>query len=142
MLRRHPADAACRSSRLPGEDPLPQCSRHPQPSPARHVCYLGSPHLGAPLARTAGLAGWALGQMPGARPFASLAAGPASVKDLRHGYLLDDDWTSCDQDCCLRDHRGDVPLLAGANHYAISATVTADPASPADGCGQTAARRC
>jgi hypothetical protein len=96
----------------------------------RHVFYLGSPHLGAPLARAAGLAGWALGQVPETRPFAALAAGPAGVKDLRHGYLLDDDWTGCDQDCCLRDHRGDVPLLAGANHYAISATVTADPASP------------
>ena len=97
----------------------------------RHVFYLGTPHLGVPLARAAGLAGRALGQMPVTRPFASLAAGPASVRDLRHGYLLDDDWTGCDQACCLRDHRGDVPLLAGANHYAISATVTADPASPA-----------
>ncbi len=96
----------------------------------RHVFYLGSPHLGAPLARAAGLAGWALGLVPETRPFAGLAAGPASVRDLRHGYLLDDDWTGCDQDCCLRNHRGDVPLLAGANHYAISATVTADPASP------------
>ncbi len=96
----------------------------------RHVFYLGSPHLGAPLARAAGLAGWALGQVPETKPFAALAAGPASVKDLRHGYVLDDDWAGCDQDCCLRDHRYDAPLLPGANHYAISATVTADPASP------------
>ncbi|HTS96164.1 MAG TPA: hypothetical protein VMI33_06050 [Streptosporangiaceae bacterium] len=96
----------------------------------RHVFYLGSPHLGAPLARAAGLAGWALGRVPETRPFATLAAGPASVRDLRHGYVLDDDWAGCDQDCCLRDHRCDTPLLATANHYAISATVTADPASP------------
>jgi len=96
----------------------------------RHVFYLGSPHLGAPLARAAGLAGWVLAQVPETKPFAALAAGPASVKDLRHGYVLDDDWAGCDQDCCLRDHRGDAPLLAGANHYAVSATVTADPASP------------
>jgi pimeloyl-ACP methyl ester carboxylesterase len=96
----------------------------------RHVFYLGSPHLGAPLARAAGLAGWALGQVPETRPFAALAAGPASVKDLRHGYVLDDDWTGCDQDCCLADHRYDAPLLATANHHAISATVTADPGSP------------
>ncbi len=96
----------------------------------RHVFYLGSPHLGAPLARAAGLASWALGQVPEIRPFAALLAGPASVKDLRYGYVLDDDWAGCDQDCCLRDHRSDAPLLAGANHYAISATVTADPASP------------
>jgi pimeloyl-ACP methyl ester carboxylesterase len=96
----------------------------------RHVFYLGPPHLGAPLARAARLAGWVLAQVPETKPFAALASGPASVKDLRHGYVLDDDWTGCDQDCCLRDHRCDAPLLAGANHYAISATVTADPASP------------
>ena len=96
----------------------------------RHVFYLGSPHLGAPLARAAGLAGWALGRVPETRPFASVAAGSAGVKDLRHGYMLDDDWNGCDQDCCLRDHRCDAPLLAGANHYAISAVVTADPTSP------------
>ncbi len=96
----------------------------------RHVFYLGSPHLGAPLARAAGFAGWALGQVPATRPFATLASGPASVKDLRHGYVLDDEWAGCDQDCCLRDHRCDAPLLAEANHYAMSATVTADPASP------------
>jgi hypothetical protein len=93
-----------------------------------HEPMIGSPHLGAPLTRAAGLAGWALGLAPETRPFAALAAGPASVKDLRHGYVLDDDWTGCDQDCC--DHRSDAPLLAGANHYATSATVTADPSSP------------
>jgi len=96
----------------------------------RHVFYLGSPHLGAPLARAAGRAGWVLGQVPETRPFAALATGPAAVKDLRHGYVLDDEWAGCDQDCCLRDHRRDAPLLAEANHYAISGTVTADPASP------------
>ncbi len=95
----------------------------------RHVFYLGSPHLGAPLARAAGIAGWALGQVPETRPFAALAGGPSSVRDLRHGYVLDDDWAGCGPGCCLRDHRTDVPLLAGANHYAVSATVTADPAS-------------
>ena len=29
----------------------------------------------------------------------------------------------------MRDHRNEAPLLAGASHYAISATVTADPAT-------------
>ena len=80
----------------------------------RHIFYLGSPHLGAPLARAAGLAGWALGQAPETRPFVTLVNGSSpGIKDLRHGYLLSDDWDGCDQDNCLRDHRGDVPLLAG-----------------------------
>jgi PGAP1-like protein len=98
----------------------------------RHVFYLGTPHLGAPLARAAGLAGWALGKATETRPFASLVNGSSpGIKDLRHGYVTADDWADCDQDSCVRDHRGDTPLLAGANHYTISATVTADPRHPA-----------
>ena len=97
----------------------------------RHVFYLGSPHLGAPLARAFGLAGWALSLAPETRPFATMINGSSSgVKDLRHGYLLADDWAGCDQDTCVRDHRHDAPLLAGTSHYAISATVTADPGNP------------
>jgi len=34
----------------------------------RHVFYLGSPHLGAPLARAAGIAGWVLGRVPETAP--------------------------------------------------------------------------
>jgi len=101
------------------------------PRQVRHVFYLGSPHLGAPLARAAGLAGWALGRVAETRPFVTLVNGSSSgIKDLRYGYLLPDDWAGCDQDSCPRDHRHDAPLLAGANHYAISATVTDDPGSP------------
>jgi len=98
----------------------------------RHVFYIGSPHLGAPLARAAGFAGWAFGKAAETRPFVTMVNGcSAGIKDLRYGYVLDDDWASCDQDSCLRDHRHDTPLLAGANHYVISATVTADPGSKA-----------
>ena len=30
----------------------------------------------------------------------------------------------------MRDHRHDTPLLAGANHHTISATISADPGHP------------
>jgi len=97
----------------------------------RHVFYLGTPHLGAPLARAAGFAGWALDKMAETRPFATLINGSSpGIKDLRYGYVLADDWAGCDQDSCVRDHRHDAPLLPGANHYTISATVTADPGHP------------
>jgi pimeloyl-ACP methyl ester carboxylesterase len=96
----------------------------------RHVFYIGSPHLGAPLARAAGFAGWALGKAAETRPFVTMINGSsAGIKDLRYGYVLDDDWAGCDLDSCLSDHRHDAPLLAGANHCVISATVTADPGS-------------
>ena len=97
----------------------------------RHVFYLGSPHLGAPLAQAAGLAGWALSKAAETRPFVTLVNGSSpGIKDLRHGDVLADDWAGCDQDSCVRDHRHDTPLLAGANHYTISATVTVDPGHP------------
>jgi PGAP1-like protein len=103
-------------------------ARAPWTGKVRHAFYIGTPHLGAPLARAAGFAGWALGKMPETRPFVTLVNGSsAGIKDLRHGYVLDGDWAGCDTDSCLADHRGDAPLLAGANHYAVSATVSADP---------------
>ena len=95
----------------------------------RHVFYLGSPHLGAPLARVAGLAGWTLSQVAETRPFADLLTGSSGIKDLRHGYILDD-WAACAPDGCQHNHRRDVPLLPGASHYAISAVITANPESP------------
>jgi pimeloyl-ACP methyl ester carboxylesterase len=96
----------------------------------RHVFYLGSPHTGAPLARAAGYAGWALAKVAETRPFAALVAGSSSIRDLRHGYVLDEDWAGCDQNCCQRDHHCGTPLLAGADHCVISATITADPDHP------------
>ena len=97
----------------------------------RNVFYLGSPHLGAPLARAAGFAGWALGKTTETKPFVTLINGSSpGIKDLRYGYLLADDWADCDQDRCVRNHRHDTPLLAGANHFTISATITADPGHP------------
>jgi hypothetical protein len=97
----------------------------------RHVFYLGSPHLGAPLARAAGFAGLALSKAAETRPFVTLVNGSSpGIKDLRHGYVLADDWADCDQDSCVRDHRRDTPLLAGCNHYTVSATITANPGHP------------
>ena len=97
----------------------------------RRVVYLGTPHLGAPLARAAGFSGWALSRLPETRPFAPLLNGSsAGVKDLRFGYLIEEEWSGCDPDACRRNHRVDVPLLASADHVAISATITEDPHSP------------
>ena len=95
----------------------------------RHVFYLGSPHMGAPLARAAGVAGWVLGKVPETRPFAALAAGPARSGTCATGTCSMTTGPAAPR-LCLRDHRTEAPLLPGASHYAISATVTADPASP------------
>ena len=101
----------------------------------RHVFYLGSPHLGAPLARGAGVLGRVLAKTPETRPFAPAVDGSsAGIKDLRFGYVLEEDWADCADCCiganCLHNHRHDAPLLSGANHYTISVTITVDASHP------------
>jgi pimeloyl-ACP methyl ester carboxylesterase len=69
---------------------------------------LGTPHLGAPLAQAADLAFRALGAVPEARPFgALLGTRSAGIRDLVKGL--------------------DVPLIAGAEHHGVAATVTESP---------------
>jgi pimeloyl-ACP methyl ester carboxylesterase len=97
----------------------------------RHVYYLGAPHLGAPLER---LTSYATGMLSKSELTRSIAAlvnrRSAGIKDLRFGYIVDDDWTNCDPDICLRSHRHDVPLLSTANHHSISATITTGQRHP------------
>jgi pimeloyl-ACP methyl ester carboxylesterase len=95
----------------------------------RHVVYLGSPHTGAPLARGVRVLAWALDKAPVTRPLAVAADHSPGVRDLRHGYVVDDDWSECDAGVCFDDHRTDVPLLATANHCVVSAAVVSRPRS-------------
>jgi pimeloyl-ACP methyl ester carboxylesterase len=97
----------------------------------RHVFYLGSPHLGAPLERVASYSTWALSGTELTRPLASLInRRSAGIKDLRFGYVVDDDWSDCDPDACLRSHRHNVSLLSSAEHYSISATISSRQRHP------------
>ena len=98
---------------------------------ARHVVFLGSPHLGAPLEKAVNIAAWCLGLIDVTRPLAvALNRRSAGIKDLRFGSLRDDDWQSADLDALLSGRAGDVPLLEGASHYFVAATVTRHPRHP------------
>ena len=93
----------------------------------RYLVSLGAPNLGAPLERGANAAGWALNLLPETRPIASLLnARSAGIKDLRYGSLLEDDWLEHDPDELLHCRCTEVPLLEGATHCYIGATLTAD----------------
>ena len=90
----------------------------------RHVFCLGTPHMGAPAEKAVNAAGWALGKLGETRPIARiLEMRSAGIKDLRYGSLVEDDWRDCEPDALLDDRCTDVPLLAGANHYVISAAI-------------------
>ena len=97
----------------------------------RNVVTLGAPHLGAPLEQAAARAGIALNWIPESRPLArALAQRSVGIKDMRYGALVDEDWQGQDPDAWGPDPCGDIPLLEGAAHYVIGATVTRDSRHP------------
>jgi pimeloyl-ACP methyl ester carboxylesterase len=94
----------------------------------RHVFTLGTPHRGAPLEQAANVACSALSLLPETRGFAApLRNRSAGIKDLRYGYLLDEDWREFDPDAFLQNTGRQIPFLDTANHYFVCATVAADP---------------
>jgi pimeloyl-ACP methyl ester carboxylesterase len=116
------ARSACRYGELAEE---------PWVADVRHVFCLASPHLGAPLEKAANVGGWALGRLPETRPLARIVNGRSEgIKDLRFGYLVDEDWEGRDPDALLDDNRHHIPFLETANHYYVGATLTRDRHHP------------
>ena len=96
-----------------------------------HVVSLGTPHLGAPLERGAHVAAEALHALPETRMLgAFLRRRSAGIRDLRHGSLVDEDWRGRDPNALRAAACKEVPLLQGATHFFISATITRSPHHP------------
>ena len=103
------------------------------PSTVKRVFCLGSPHHGAPLERLGHLAAAVLGAIdtPGTRiPARILQGRSAGIKDLRHGFLVDDDWIGQDLDALREPGTREIPLLDHVAYHFVSATVTDDPNHP------------
>jgi pimeloyl-ACP methyl ester carboxylesterase len=97
----------------------------------RHTVSLGSPHTGAPLESAVHYAAAALGAVGETRPFAGLLRRrSAGIRDLRSGSLVDEDWRDCDPEALRAAACREVPLLDGAAHHFVAATITADPRHP------------
>jgi PGAP1-like protein len=97
----------------------------------RHVVCLGSPHLGAPLEKLANAGAWTLGLFPETRPIArALNRRSAGIKDLRFGYVLDDEWRDADPDALLTNARREPALLDAVAYHFVFATITRDPRHP------------
>jgi pimeloyl-ACP methyl ester carboxylesterase len=88
----------------------------------RHVVYLGSPHLGAPLEKATNVAAHALGLVDttATRVLRGLLnTRSAGIKDLRFGNLVDADSLDCDPDELMNNRRVPVPWLATARHHRV-----------------------
>jgi len=94
----------------------------------RHVFMLSCPHLGAPLERATNAASAALAQLPETKSMATaLNARSCGIKDLRYGYLLEEDWLGHDPDEYVRRRAAEIPFLETANHYFVSASISPNP---------------
>jgi pimeloyl-ACP methyl ester carboxylesterase len=101
------------------------------PGHVRHVVSLGSPHMGAPLAQGVHWASAALHALPETRPLAGfLRRRSAGIRDLRQGSLVDLDWRDRDPDALRAEACQEVPLLEGATHCFVAATVMPDARHP------------
>ena len=91
----------------------------------RHVISIGTPHVGAPLAQVVHWASAGFGMLPETRPFSRfLRRRSAGIRDLRQGSLVDDDWQGLEPDALRAAVLNEVPLLEGATHCFVTATVT------------------
>jgi pimeloyl-ACP methyl ester carboxylesterase len=97
----------------------------------RHVFMLGTPHRGASLERVVNRLGAALGRLPETQGFARpINVRSAGIKDLRYGYLTDEDWFGHDPDVYLRKTAREIPFLPTANHYFVCATLSREADGP------------
>ena len=73
----------------------------------------------------------ALSAVPETRPFgAFLRRRSAGIRDLRQGSLVDEDWQGRDPDALRAAACREVPLLDGATHCFVAATVTRSARHP------------
>ena len=96
-----------------------------------HVVSLGTPHRGAPLEEIVHVGSAALNALPETRPVARfLRRRSGGIRDLRRGSLVDEDWKDSDPDALRATACKEIPLLDGAVHCFVSASVTRSPKNP------------
>jgi hypothetical protein len=103
---------------------------HVWPRRLRKLVFLGTPHHGVPLERAGHRLSLLLEKTPYAAPFALLGkVRSAGITDLRHGYVLEEDWKGHDRFANRTDSRRPLPLPERVQCYTIAATIGHAPAS-------------
>jgi pimeloyl-ACP methyl ester carboxylesterase len=101
------------------------------PTLVRQIVSLGTPHMGAPLEQAVHYASAGLNLLPETQPFSRfLRRRSGGIRDLRQGSLVDDDWRDRDPDVLRAEAIAEVPLLDGATHCFVTATITRSPRHP------------
>ena len=98
----------------------------------KHVVTIGTPHFGSPLAQAGHILTSAMGaiETPATQIIATVGRlRSAAIKDLKEGYLVDEDWQGKDPDAWLSAPRSDIGFLAGVAYIFVGASVASDPYS-------------
>jgi pimeloyl-ACP methyl ester carboxylesterase len=91
----------------------------------KKIFFLGTPHLGTDWEKIGHVTSVILQMIPNfvTKGIASLGnRRSAGIKDLRFGYLLDEDWQG-QKDKIWHDNRHPVSLLEGVDYYLIASTL-------------------
>ena len=103
---------------------------HAWPRKLRKLVFLGTPHHGVPLERAGHWFELLLEKTPYTAPFALLGrVRSAGITDLRHGYVLDEDWKGRDRSLDRGDSCRSLPLPRRVQCYTIAAMI-GNAASP------------
>ena len=99
------------------------------PRPPRRLARLAAHGRAARAGRAH--SGYGLGRLPETRMIGTfLRRRSAGIRDLRQGSLVDEDWRERDPEALRAGACQEVPLLEGATHCFVSATVTRSPRHP------------
>lgn len=91
------------------------------------VICLGSPHTGAPLARGAQAAANALESFAISRPVAKvLNIRSVGIRDLRHGYIVDEDWRGRPENALGAEALTPIPRLPQIRYHFIGSSFGLD----------------
>ncbi|CAN5216298.1 permease [soil metagenome] len=96
-----------------------------------HVICLGVPNTGSWLEKVVNAGGWALKSVPESRPFSDfLELRSQGIKDLRFGYVRDEDWLDSDPDERLRNRSRPLAPVSGVRYHFVSGGLTTSERHP------------
>jgi len=108
-------------------------ARHSWPDKLRKLVFLGTPHHGVPFERAGHRLDLLLEKTPYAAPLTLLGkVRSAGITDLRHGYVLEEDWKGHDRFAKRADSRRALPLPKRVQCYTMAATLGRAPTSRFD----------